>query len=317
MNSVLTENFYAAFPYLYRGHNKPPSESSMYRGFECEDGWYSVLHDLSQELTDYLAQHPDVEIEVMQVKQKLGSLRYLTRGVDAATGEMIERACQRASVTCELTGMTGQLCHIARSQNRGLPYAGPYMVLCPEKAKEFGYTSFFTGYPDLTKFAATCSKALLEKVFMNAEHTQRIENHQNHLDLLLNMGPIKYSNWPPTDTLDLSNSAGVYHFFEKHNDHITSIYIGKGGFGKGGKWSIYKRLKQHFQPSQKYALLGKASRANVLNPEQMKTNFENGNLYLQWVLFATKDSVPDDLESNLKLFECFAIAALNPKYTDA
>lgn len=167
MNSVLTENLYAAFPYLYRGHNKPPSESSMYRGFECEDGWYSVLYDLSQELTDYLAQHPDVEIEVMQVKQKLGSLRYLAKGVDAATGKMIERACQRALLTCELTGMAGQLCHIAKVKNRGLLYEGPYMILCPEKAKELGYTPIFTGPSDLAEFAAICSKALLEK----AQHT--------------------------------------------------------------------------------------------------------------------------------------------------
>lgn len=141
MNSALTENLYAAFPYLYRGHNKPPSESSMYRGFECEDGWYSVLHDLSQELTDYLAQHPDVEIEVMQVKQKFGGLRYFAKDVDAATGEMIERACQRASVTCELTGTPGRLCHLDSPKDQSLLHGGPYIVLCPEKAEEFGYVA--------------------------------------------------------------------------------------------------------------------------------------------------------------------------------
>jgi hypothetical protein len=153
---------------------------------------------------------------------------------------------------------------------------------------------------------------------MNAEDTQRMANHQARLAALLATTPLKYSDWPLTDMTNISKSAGVYHFFEKHDDHIVSVYIGKGGFGHVEKWSIYERLKQHFQPSQKYALLGKASQASGLSSEQMKANFMGGNLYLQWVLFATKpDSVPIDLESDLKLFECFAIAVLNPRYTDA
>lgn len=152
---------------------------------------------------------------------------------------------------------------------------------------------------------------------MNTEHTQRIVNYQARLADLLAMAPLKYSDWPSTDTTNIMGAAGVYHFFEKHDDHIVSIYIGKGGFGRGKKWSIYERLKQHFQPSQKYALLGKASKATGLNPEQMKVKFKAGNLHLQWLTFATKsDSVTTNLEAELKWFECFAIAVLKPKYTD-
>lgn len=151
---------------------------------------------------------------------------------------------------------------------------------------------------------------------MNIEHTQRIADYQARLADLLAMNPLKYSDWSTTDSTRIIGVAGVYHFFEKYDDHIVSIYIGKGGFGRGKDWSLYERLKQHFQPSQKYALLGKASKATGLSPEQIKANFEEGNLYLQWLTFTTKsDSVTTNLEAELRWFECFAIAVLNPKYT--
>ena len=145
-----------------------------------------------------------------------------------------------------------------------------------------------------------------------------VANYQTRLAELLAMESLKYSDWPPVDTTRISASAGVYHFFEKQDDQIISIYIGKGGFGRGEKWSLHARLKQHFQTSQKYALLGKASKALGLSPDQMKIRFKEGNFYLQWVTFAIKSDSPlsTHLESDLRLFECFAIAVLNPQYTD-
>lgn len=113
MNPTLTEKLYTDFPYLYRGRTRPREESSMCWGFECDDGWYQVLHDLSRELMAYHDQNPDVEFEVTQVKWKLGSLRFRVMEVDAASGSLvwlknieirviIDRACQRLSATGEL-----------------------------------------------------------------------------------------------------------------------------------------------------------------------------------------------------------------------
>ncbi|MBL0532966.1 hypothetical protein JD541_08255 [Aeromonas dhakensis] len=153
---------------------------------------------------------------------------------------------------------------------------------------------------------------------MNTYLTKRIANHETRLVDLLNATSVKYSAWPETDKSVLSKSAGVYLFFEKLDDHIVSIYIGKGGYGGGKDWSIYKRLNQHFQVSQNYALIGKASKATGLSSSKMKDLFESGNFYLQWILFATKpEPVPPELESSLRLFECFAISVLNPRYTDS
>ena len=104
MNAELTEQTYRAFPYLYRGRTKPPNESAMCYDFECGDGWYQVFYDLSQELTDYIVRHPSLDLEVMQVKSKFGTLRFHLNYSDSSTEELISRARRRADLVCKVTG---------------------------------------------------------------------------------------------------------------------------------------------------------------------------------------------------------------------
>lgn len=110
-----TEKLYAAFPQLYRGRCKPQSESSMCWGFDCGDGWYQVLYDLSQELSNYQAAHPTLNLEVVQVKSKFGILRVHLNYRDTTTEKLIELAQQRAGATCELTGNASWICEHCQS----------------------------------------------------------------------------------------------------------------------------------------------------------------------------------------------------------
>lgn len=137
MNNELTEKLYAEFPYLYRGHTKSPQESSMCWGFECGDGWFTLIHNLSRELTDYLEKHPTVELEVVQVKSKFGTFRYYVEGGDENIDKLIDAASERANQVCELTGKEGRMCTSATEIRRS--YRTPSMVLCEEKAEEMGY----------------------------------------------------------------------------------------------------------------------------------------------------------------------------------
>ena|SRR6218665_2500226 len=96
MNDDLTLRLYAEFPDLYRGHAKPPSESAMCWGFECGDGWYPLLRELSEKLTLHLKSRPGLAFEVTQVKSKFGILRYRARGGDGVTRCLIEAASEAA-----------------------------------------------------------------------------------------------------------------------------------------------------------------------------------------------------------------------------
>ncbi len=137
MNNELTEKLYTEFPRLYHGHTKSPEESSMCWGFECGDGWFELIYNLSRDLTRYLEKHPTLDFEVMQVKNKFGSFRYYVEGGDENTHKLIEDARERAKHVCELTGKEGRMCTPAVEKARS--YRSRPMVLCAEKAKEMGY----------------------------------------------------------------------------------------------------------------------------------------------------------------------------------
>ena len=135
LDPILTEKLYEDFPRLYRGHNKSSQDSSMCWGFECGDGWYQLLRDLSVQLSAHLAEHPETALEAVQVKSKFGRLCFYLNEPDTVAEQMIEAARKQAENTCEFTGQPGQLC-IGKSRR------DPVMVLCPEKAAELGYSVF-------------------------------------------------------------------------------------------------------------------------------------------------------------------------------
>lgn len=145
-----------------------------------------------------------------------------------------------------------------------------------------------------------------------------IASHQEKLERLLNAPSIRYADWPLTDKQELRRTAGVYHYFEMNDGRLRSVYIGKAGFGRQSDkqtWSLYHRLSQHFLPSQKQALLGKASKQLGFTPDECKILFLESNLRVQWL--ALHDTCPRcDLESELLGFEYFAISVLRPEYTD-
>jgi hypothetical protein len=104
MSPPLTHNLHTQFPYLYRGHVKSIYESAMGSGFGCGDGWYPLIAELSQALTEYLAAHPELDVEVTQVKSKFGRLRFYIRGGDDAMRDMIRIACDRSEQIVEGDG---------------------------------------------------------------------------------------------------------------------------------------------------------------------------------------------------------------------
>lgn len=153
---------------------------------------------------------------------------------------------------------------------------------------------------------------------MLVNYVPRIASHQEKLERLLNAPSVRYAEWPHTDKHELRRAAGVYHYFEMVDGRLRSVYVGKAGFGRQREkqtWSLYNRLSQHFLPSQKQALLGKASKHLGITPNECKLLFLKSNLRLQWL--ALHDTCPRcDLESELFWFEYFAISVLRPEYTD-
>ena len=94
----LVENF----PGLYKRAGMDPRNSNMAFGFQCGDGWFEIIKELSEKLEPLGA-------TAECVKEKFGTLRfYVDHGTDEVY-DLIEEAENKSKVTCELCGAPGHL----------------------------------------------------------------------------------------------------------------------------------------------------------------------------------------------------------------
>jgi hypothetical protein len=102
MNAENTKYLLDNYPALYSGYHKPMTETCMCWGFDCGDGWFEILRDLSDKLEP-------LDVVASQVKEKFGTLRfYLESGSDKAYA-FIDEAEKLSSKTCEACGAPGSM----------------------------------------------------------------------------------------------------------------------------------------------------------------------------------------------------------------
>ena len=88
------------------------------RGFECKDGWFDLIYDLS---TALMALPNADELRVTQVKQKMGLLSFSVKPINDEIIQLITQAMNKSKVTCELCGSDNSVMHVCKRN---------YIVLC-------------------------------------------------------------------------------------------------------------------------------------------------------------------------------------------
>lgn len=120
MDQILSDRLIAGFPHLYRTWRERDMREvwRTRQDFECGNGWFDLLWQLSTQLEAFLAELPETERDAYaptNIKEKFGGLRfYMTR----YTPEM-ERAIrwveEQSIRTCEQCGRPG-----TRLRDKGL-----------------------------------------------------------------------------------------------------------------------------------------------------------------------------------------------------
>ena len=130
MNKENTEKIIKDFPGFWK-HAHNLKASLMMFGFECDDGWFQLIHrlctDIQKELNKQDEQFNE-DFYVVQVKEKFAGLRfYISHGTDEIF-ELIREAEKKSEKTCEKCGKPGVV------RVRG----GWYKCLCEDCSKKLG-----------------------------------------------------------------------------------------------------------------------------------------------------------------------------------
>lgn len=87
---------------------KYPALYGQLSHFECGDGWYQILDNLSKEIVEILEKNPSLEPpKFVQIKEKFGTLRAYYDG-DHSFDRLISKAEKLSEHICEACGKPGK-----------------------------------------------------------------------------------------------------------------------------------------------------------------------------------------------------------------
>ncbi len=114
MNPENTKKLFEKYPKLFpKEDRKYPRQSLMCFGFECGDGWFSLIGRLCANIQNRIDKEKNPkypQARVMQVKEKFGGLRFYIDGAsDAKIFDIIRKAEDDSYKTCESCGKKGEL----------------------------------------------------------------------------------------------------------------------------------------------------------------------------------------------------------------
>lgn len=84
--------------------------SAPLREIGCLPGWLDLIDELCRALKTYMDAHPELPpIQVRQVKEKFGVLRFYYSGGDTACREFVNCSEKSSMSVCEVCGQDGTL----------------------------------------------------------------------------------------------------------------------------------------------------------------------------------------------------------------
>jgi len=110
MNKENSLKLLNVFPQLYQGF-KPMTESCMCRSFECNDGWFQIIWNLSLAIEAQARKEGRNEAkwpEANLVQEKYGTLRFYLHEASDVMLELAQAAEDKSGLICEICGAPGQ-----------------------------------------------------------------------------------------------------------------------------------------------------------------------------------------------------------------
>ena len=106
MDSHKTNNLYERFAHLYRERNAPLESSKMPWGFQCENGWYKIIYEMSKKIEKLSSDSPH-DCAITEVsRNEDGTLYVEARNLTPPIQDIIATAREQSRLTCEYCAYT-------------------------------------------------------------------------------------------------------------------------------------------------------------------------------------------------------------------
>jgi hypothetical protein len=117
MSPELQEKIAKRCPILFKPNSHVNEEYYYGPYIECDDGWFQIILDASIEIEKIVSGKTldeQEDTEVIQIKEKFGTLRYYMNHYDDKISKIIAEAENKSAVTCEKCGNPGAIGRIGR-----------------------------------------------------------------------------------------------------------------------------------------------------------------------------------------------------------
>jgi hypothetical protein len=109
MTEELQQKLYDKYPEIFQQKYLLSQEACMGWGICVGSGWFNILDVLCFNIQAHMQAHPDVRIQVVQVKEKFGTLHfYYASDPDNYIAGLVCMACGMSARTCEMCGAPGK-----------------------------------------------------------------------------------------------------------------------------------------------------------------------------------------------------------------
>lgn len=112
MSPDLDKKLVEKYPVIFQNRYSDMQSTAMCWGFECGDGWYTLIDNLCAQITHHLKYNAKPETEPFvcdQVKEKFGTLRFYGHGGDERVWAFVWFAENFSGRICETCGRPGKL----------------------------------------------------------------------------------------------------------------------------------------------------------------------------------------------------------------
>jgi hypothetical protein len=106
MDSQKTNELYEKFPHLYRERTAPLESSGMGWGFQCENGWYKIIYEMSKKIDKISTEGEHAPAISLVSRHEDGTLYVAVSNITPPVADIVTSATEQSRLTCEFCAYT-------------------------------------------------------------------------------------------------------------------------------------------------------------------------------------------------------------------